>query len=270
MIEGLPVKIGGAALDAPVVPGDGVIVQADGVDDPTGALHHRAGPVVVVLAGAAGDFVGLAGGVVPAQEGGVLTADIGVKFRPHVAAAAPGLVADAPVPHVERFFLAVFPAQVGHGGAPGHVAVFHPVGKLLYRAAAHVAGDIGLTSQFPAQGHELVGAEGVVLGHAAPVGVHDGLALCFGTDAVSPVIGIGKAAARPAQHRHMQLFQGVDHIGAQTAVGVGQPAVDAAAQMLGKMAVDVFVDDARRPVGVDDDMGHDKTLLPCIPRPQRR
>src|SRR5699024_4423573 len=110
---------------------------------------------------------------------------------------------------------------------------------------------------FPAQGHGLMGAEGVVFGHAAPVGVYDGFAFFLGADAVPPVVGVGKTAAGPAQHRNVQLFQGGNHVGAQAAVTVGQPAIDAAPQMFGKMAVDVLVDDARRTVGVDDDTGHE-------------
>ena len=154
----------------------------------------------------------------------------------------------------------VFPAQVGHRGPPGHVAVLHPVGKLLHGAAAHIARNVGVAADLAAHFQELVGAEGVGLGHAAPVGVHNGLAGLFGADAVLPVVGVGKAAAGPAQHRHAQIPQGSHGVGAGAAVGVGQPAVDAAAQVFGKLPVDILVDGAGGPVAVDEDLCH-KDLL---------
>lgn len=65
-----------------------------------------------------------------------------------------------------------------------------------------------------------MGAKAVILGHAAPVGVYNGFAVLLGANAVAPVIGIGKAAARPTQHGNMQGFQRGYNIIAH-AVGVG-------------------------------------------------
>ena len=256
-VVGVAVKVGGAALVLPVRAGDGVVVQADGVDTLAGALHHGAGPVVVVHIGARGDLVGHKAGIVGAQIGRILAAEVGVVFGAHRAAAAPGLVADAPVPHTEGRFAAVAATQVRHRRDAGHIAVFHPVGELLHGAAAHIAGQVGFAAELFAEAEELVGAEGVVLGHAAPVGVDDGLALAAGADAVPPVVGIGKAAARPAQHRDVQRFQRLQDGGAQRAVLVSDTAVDAAAQMFGKLSVDRFADRARRACGVDNQIGHD-------------
>ena len=101
-----------------------------------------------------------------------------------------------------------------------------------------------------------MGSEGVILGHAAPVGVDDGFAVFFGANAVTPVVGIGKAAARPAQHRHAERLERGHDIGPQAAVPVGDAAIDAAAQMLRKLAVDVFVDGADTLVGVDEQKRH--------------
>ena len=84
-----------------------------------------------------------------------------------------------------------------------------------------------------------MGAEGVILADAAPVGVDDGLALRLRADTIAPVVGIGKAAARPAQHRNVQRLERIDNIAAH-AVDMGNlrafadinALIDAAAQML--------------------------------------
>ncbi len=98
-----------------------------------------------------------------------------------------------------------------------------------------------------------MGAEGIVVGDAAPMDIDAGRTPLAGTDAVAPVTEIGEAAARPADHRHLQLLQGVDHIGA-VAPDIGNLAVgpdpdtfiDAAAQMFGEMAIDLSRNGKRR------------------------
>ena len=64
-------------------------------------LHQRLGPLVVVARRAGGDPVELVAAVVAAVRG-VLPGQIGVILGAHVAAAAPGLVADAPERHPPR------------------------------------------------------------------------------------------------------------------------------------------------------------------------
>ena len=253
-----PAEIQGAALMLPHV-GDGVVVEAHRVHKSAGDFHQHAGPVVIVRVGPGGDPVGLAGFIIGAEVGGVLAAQVGVELGAHIAAAAPGLVADAPVFHVPGLLSAVGPAQVRHGGLPAHVAILYPVGELLDGAAAHVAGEVGLAPQLAAQLQKLMGAEGVVLRDAAPVGVDDLFTALPGADAVLPVVGVGKAAAGPAQHGDTQSPQGLDHVRAHP-VFVGDAGalahvdavVDAAPQVFRELAVNIPVDDAFGPVGVDD------------------
>jgi hypothetical protein len=75
------------------------------------------------------------------------------------------------------------------------------------------------------------------------------------------VVGIGKAAARPAQVGNFELLHGFDHIVAH-AIGVGDAGVvfphikapvNAGAQVLGKVAVDVPVDLDVSLAGLDGD-----------------
>ena len=168
-----------------------------------------------------------------------MAVQVSVVLGTHVAAAAPALVAHADVLQLPGFVLAVFPAQVGHGGFPVKGHVFHPLAHFLNGAGTHVAVDVGLAAYLAAELHEFMGAEGVVLHHAAPVGVHHALAVFLGADAVFPVILVGKAAAGPAEHREFDVPQGFHHIFAHTFfVGDGRifpyknAVINAAAQML--------------------------------------
>ena len=152
---------------------------------------------------------------------------------------------------MEGRFPPILAPQRCHGGDTAHVAVLDPVGELLHGAAAHIAGEIGLAPELAGQFHELMGAEGVILADAAPVGVDDGLALRLRADTIAPVVGIGKAAARPAQHRDVQRLERIDNIAAHT-VDVGnlrvfadiKALIDAAAQMLRELTVDIRVNGA--------------------------
>ena len=255
-------ELRGGALVLPIVAGHGVVVEGEGVHILAGHLHQGVGPLVVVVAGAHGDFVQLVVAVV-AQEGLVVAVQVGVVLGAHVAAAAPALVAHADVLQLPGLVLAVFPAEVGHGGLAVKGHVLYPLAHLLHGAGAHVAVDVGLAAHLAAELHKLVGAKGVVLYHAAPVGVHHALAALLGANAVLPVVLIGEAAAGPAEHRQLDVPQGFHHVGAH-AVDVGDggilshidAVVDAAAQVLGEVAVDVLVDGALFVLLVDDNLAH--------------
>src|SRR6266581_1091881 len=81
----------------------------------------------------------------PRQPRGVAAERGCVLLGREVAAAAPGLVADAPEAHIQRLALAVGGALVGGGGAPGRrVAVLHPAPEVLRGQAADVGRDVGL------------------------------------------------------------------------------------------------------------------------------
>ena len=248
---------------------NGVEVQAQAVHAERGVLHHDLGPVGVPAVGTAGDLVQLVASVL-AAEILVPAVHVRVVLRPHDAAAAPAFVADAPVLHAPAVLPAVGPALAHHGGVPVGVQVFHPLAHFLRRAAAHVARDVGLAAHLAAQFHEFVGAEGVVLRHAAPVGVHHVAALLLRADAVPPVVLIREAAARPAQHRHMDGLHGLHDVRAD-AVHVGDIAVlpdedtpvDAVAQVLREIAVDIPGNRPGRLVPFDIDPCH-LFFSPCL------
>ena len=76
------------------------------------------------------------------------------------------------------------------------------------RAAAHVAGDVGLAIELLAQVEKLVRAEGVGVDDLAPVHVDALRPLVARADAVAPVIVVGEAAARPAEIRDVGFCGG--------------------------------------------------------------
>ena len=70
-------------------------------------------------------------------------------------------------------------------------------------------------------------------------------------NSITPVVAVGKATAGPANHRRSQLFQAIDKFFADAIVvrhlGVfshPDAVINAAAQMLGEMAVDIRRDDS--------------------------
>src|ERR1019366_8697029 len=99
--------------------------------------------VDVVTVGSPGDQVRRGVSEFP-QEGGEAAVAGAVLLGGHVAAAAPVLVADAPVAHTEGRGGTVGGALLGESASGGLVAVLHPVAHFLGGAAAQIAGEVGL------------------------------------------------------------------------------------------------------------------------------
>jgi len=90
--------------------------------------------------------------------------------------------------------------------------------------------------------------KGIILDGASPVVVLHLRTLRARADAVAPMILVGKASAWPAQYGDLQVLERLQHVVA-VAIGIGdvrlwadpKSAVDTRAEMLGKLAVDFFV-----------------------------
>src|SRR5699024_2786197 len=155
-------------------------------------------------------------------------------------------------------FPAVLPSQLCHGGNRVGSHVFHPFAHFLYRAGTHVAVDIRLTTHLTAEFQKLMSTEGIILGYAAPVGVDHTLAALLGADSVFPVVVVGKPAAGPAEDRHPDMTKGFYHIRAHS-LFIGNrrilpdkyAVVNAPAQVLGKMAIQIPVYDRFFMGGID-------------------
>ena len=244
----------------PAAGGVDVVMERHAVELRRGHAHHRLGPVIVLDVRAGGDLHDLGAGR-RLDEGRVAAGLVGRELRPHVAAAAPQLVADAEERHRPGRLVAVPGALVGEAaGGRGHV--FDPLGHLARGAVADVARDIGFGTDLAQQLEELVRADRVRLGHAAPMGVDLDRTLVLRADTLAPIIFVGEAPARPADHRHLQVAERRDHVVAE-AVGVRdlgvladpQPLVDAVAQMLGELGEDAAIIDRAGLVALDRDGG---------------
>ena len=221
-----------------------VIVKGQAVHLGGGILHHHAGPVVVVVRCTASHLEQAVAAVVAGIKG-VALVHVGIIIRRHIATAAPALIAHAQVFHLPGFLAAVFGTQLGHRSILGR-HIFHPLGQFLHGAGAHVAADIRLRAQHLTQVQELVRAEGVVFHGASPIIVHQLGAVLTRAYAVHPMVLVGKAAAGPAQDRNFQGLEGLQDI-RTVAVDIGDVTigthpdtfVDASAQMLGKLSVNL-------------------------------
>ena len=178
--------------------------------DPLG--EEAPGPVEVVAIGAGGDEI--EGDAVlgkPFGEPAILAA---IVFGRELAAAAPALVADAPVSDAEGFALAAGCTLVGDGCRAGRgVAIFDPLLKFLGRAGADVGRQVGLGPAEPAEANELMSTELIRLGFLAPAAEPPRAAVAR-ADAVAPVVLVGKAATRPADGDRPELSHLLDQAAA--------------------------------------------------------
>ena len=118
--------------------------------------------------------------------------------------------------------LAVAPALPGHGGVAAAGQVFHPLAHFLHGAAAQIGVDVGFAAQLAAQLHKFVGAKGVVLHHAAPVGVDHALArLPWGRRRPASDIRRRSSPPGPAQAPDAIVAQRLHHVGAHARSTLG-------------------------------------------------
>ena len=132
------------------------------------------------------------------------------------------------------------------------VAAYIPSGRyplpstlLMTVVPAQVAGVRAICVASPRPVTEVFGAAGLLgeLFRVHPEAGPDGPGGAR-TDAVAPIVGIGEAAARPADHRRAQRFQGIDQglpdssdIGDAAVLADPHAVVDYAAQVLDEVAV---------------------------------
>src|SRR5262245_38100983 len=155
----------------------------------------------------------------------------GVFARLHIAAAAPGLIADTPILYPEWLFGAVGRAFVRQTFSPRRgVAIRDPIVKLLGRARTDVGREVRLRADQAAEPHELMNAELVGLRRML-AGWHPMLPEIVGpgtfgcrADAVAPMVSISETSARPAQIRNADSLHVVNELPANPVV-VGDPRI---------------------------------------------
>src|SRR5215813_7052858 len=180
-----------------------------------------------------------------------------VFTRFHIAAAAPGFVANPPILYAERLLVSVGSALISQTFSPGRsVTIRDPIVELPGRARTDVGGEVRLRADQAAKPHELMNAELVGLGRM-PSGWHSMLPKIVspGTprrraDAVAPMIAIGEAPARPAQirsadslHVFNELFANPVNVRNLGITSHPDAVIDHTAEMLDEMPVKMRVDD---------------------------
>ena len=255
--EPLPLgDVGGGSLVLPRAH-HRVVMQVNAVDHPAGVLHDRFGPVVIAGIGSGRDAECA---VLPhrPQKFREVLVGVCVVLGRHGATTAPAFVAYAPEAHLERLRMPVLRALIRQRAAARMVQVFPPAGHLLHSAAADVSHYECLRAEALHQLHVLVRTEAVVLGDTAPERVDHHRSISAWANAILPMVVIGETAARPAQVRNLNATQRRADVVAQmplAAAGLAPEAViDAAAEMLREMTVDVAADGILAEIGVDDEL----------------
>ena len=118
-----------------------VIVQGKSVHAAAYVFHQCFRPVVVVVAGSAGDLE-KAVPVVVAAIGGVAAVEVGVIFGAHASATSPAFVADTDEFDFPCLIASVLPAQAGHRAVAFRSHIFDPFGHLFNGSATDVGTDI--------------------------------------------------------------------------------------------------------------------------------
>src|SRR5262245_26729402 len=183
-----------------------------------------------------------------------------VFTRFHIAATAPGFVANTPILHAERLLVAVGSTLISQTFSPGRsVTIRDPIVELPGRARTDVGGEVRLRADQATQPHELMIAELVGL-RRMPAGWRPMLPKIVspgtpgrGTDAVAPMVAIGEAPARPAQirsadslHVFNELLANPVHVRNLGIASHPDSVIDHTAEMLDEMPVQMRVDDRAR------------------------
>src|SRR5580692_1200693 len=186
----------------------------------------------------------------------------GVFLRSEVAAAAPGLVANSPETDVKRIAGAGSRTHFGQrGAARRRITVLYPTIKRFGSQAAEICSEVRRGAGQFSEVQEFVGAETVRfelvivgIGFRFRIAPEIGAAGTFvgRTDAVLPIVAVGEASARIADHRRLDFAKLLDQA-APNAIDVGHSriftnphsVVNETAQMFGEMAVDVAGDGAQ-------------------------
>ena len=170
-------------------------------------LHHTLGPLIVIYIRSACDLENLLIMIVLTHIGLVSAVKIAIVLRCHISAAAPVLIADSEIINGPCVLMTIFLSHIRHRryALKGHI--LYPLRHLLYRAASDIAVDVCLTAQLTAQLEKFMCTKAVVLYDSAPVRIDHFLTGLLRTYAVSPVILVCEASARPAKYRNLHLLE---------------------------------------------------------------
>ncbi len=213
-VPGFFIKVRSASFIIPS-PGMYIIMKGKPFHKPMGipgaraciaGFQHLLCPVYIVHIRPPTDFFDGFPIAITAYVSLVTAVKVPVILRGHVAPAAPVFIAYPKIIHLPGFFMPILPAQVRHGGNALKGHIFHPFRHLLHGAASHIAVNISLAAQLPAQLKKLMGPKAVILQHTAPVGVDHLFTVLLRPYTILPVVFVRKTAPWPAEHRDPEFL----------------------------------------------------------------
>src|SRR5512146_1421428 len=129
------------------------------------------------------------------------------------------------------------------------MAIFNPIAQLARCTRAHITAEVRFSADQTAEANKFLGTYPIGFDHLPPVNVDPAGALVVRAYTILPMIIVGKATARPTNDGWFHPAQGLDDISAKTShVGDGRiladpdAVINAAAEVLGEMTVDIRVD----------------------------
>ena len=226
-----------------------IIVQRKSVHAMTYVFHQHFSPVIVIIAGTAGNLEQTVAIVVTAISR-ITAIQIGIVFRTHATSASPAFISHSEVFYFPRFFTSVFQTQFCHRASLFRSHIFYPLGHFFHAAATYVSADIRFTAQHFAQVQEFVCSEAVIFYGSSPVVVDHTRTFFTRTNTVHPMVFIGKASSRPAEYRHFQVFQCFEHIFTITfnirygrIFSYPKTSIDTCTEVFGKLTINFLIDD---------------------------
>ena len=191
--------------------------------------------------------------------GGIATVVFSISFGGHISTTTPVFVSYTPELYLPRFLTSVLFTQVRHRAFPVESDIFYPLRHFLYGTATHVSTDIRLCTQFLTKIQEFVCSEAIILCNASPMGIDHLRTLATWTDTVTPVVFVGKATARPAQIRYINMFKSGDNIVPHSVrirnlrvFPYPKAIIDTSSQMFGKLSVDMSADRFSSQIGINN------------------
>ena len=172
-----------------------------------------------------------------------------VIFGVHISAAAPRLVTDAEIFQHPRIFAAVFPAKLCHRRCSAESHIFDPFAHFLHSTRAYITVYICITTELLAKFKILMCSERIVFNNTAPIGIYHLFSVFFRTDAVFPMVFVGKTAAGPTQNGNPHFFKCIYGVATHTVFvwyfrifADIKSLVNTSAEMFAEMAVNILID----------------------------
>src|SRR5690554_857947 len=242
------VEIGGRRFVTPVAGSNGIVVHRQSIHVAMCVFHYHIGPAYIKAIGTTANTLKLTLPILTRVQG-VLTQEVRIILGRHIATTAPTLITYTQKLNVPGGFTTILSTPVGHRYIVVRNHIFNPFHHFLYGTTAHVGRNVGICTNHFTKIQEFMCTKTVVLNGTSPENILNLRPFRNGTYTIFPMIGVGKAAARPTKHRYLKFFNRLQNILPITVpirivriATYPKTVVTSATQMLCKLSVDVFVD----------------------------